>query len=180
MNESAMLLSVALLLLAAKVGQAVGDEFNEPIDVLTDDGTKIGWIPAQRDPLPLRYRPRADARLGVTRAGHVYVALADILCWTEDGGNSWQSRSLPVERNSDLTSFGVLRDDTFIVFGGYPQCWTIRSTDYGETWSERMPLDVSPYTGGGGGVDADQPTPGVSGAAGGGAAAWQRKRGRRR
>jgi len=146
MNEFAMLLSVALLFLAATIGRAEDDEFNEPIDVLDDDDTKIGQVPAQRHPLPFDGN-RGDARLGVTRAGHIYAAMGDTLCWTEDGGNSWQSRKLPVEAGG----FGVLRDDTFIVFGGYPQCWTIRSTDYGQTWSEKMPLDVSPYTSGGGG-----------------------------
>ncbi len=146
MNESAMLLSVALPFLATMVGQAVDDDFNEPIDILADDGRKIGQLPAQRDPLPFD-GDRGDARLGVARAGPVYAAMGDTLCWTEDGGKSWQSRNLPVEAGG----FGVLRDDTFIVFGGSSQCWVIRSTDYGETWSEKIPLDVSPFTRGGGG-----------------------------
>ena len=118
----------------------------EPIDLLDDDGKKLGAIPVERVPLPFDGE-RGDARLGVTRAGHIYAAMGDTLILTEDGGLSWQSRPLPVKAEG----FGVLSDDTLIVFSGYPKCWVIRSTDYGQTWSKNIPLDLSPFTSGGGG-----------------------------
>jgi hypothetical protein len=145
MKRSALCWGVALLLLAA-AAPADDDPLEDPIDMLDDDRKIIGQLPAERYPLPFD-GDRGDARLGVTRAGHVYVALGRKLCWTEDGGRSWHSRDLPVNAGG----FGVLRDDTFIVFSGYPQCGVIRSTDYGRTWSKQIPLDLAPFTSGGGG-----------------------------
>ena len=69
------------------------------------------------------------------------------LRWSTDGGRTWQGRSLPLLAGG----FGILRDDTFVVFGGFLQNWTIRSTDYGQTWSDKVTLDRSPFTTGGGG-----------------------------
>jgi hypothetical protein len=141
-----MLLNLVLLMPLAPAALAGDDEFKEPINLLDDEGQKIGQVPAERVALPFE-EERGDARLGVTRAGHVYVALGKKLCWSEDGGRKWKSRKLPLSAGG----FGVLRDDTFILFGGYPKCWVIRSTDYGRTWSQKLPLDISPFTGCGGG-----------------------------
>ena len=124
----------------------VGDELNDPIEILADDGTKLGQLPAERNYIP--FEPiRGDARMGVTRAGDVYVALGEKLCCSTDGGRTWTSRDLPEPSGG----FGILRDDTFIVFVGYGDCGVIRSTDYGKTWSERIALDLAPFTSGGGG-----------------------------
>ena len=117
-----------------------------PIDILDDDGKILGATPAERILLPFDGE-RGDVRSGVTSAGHIYAAMGNTLCWTQDGGRNWQRSGLAVE----VGGFGVLADDTFIIFGGYPDCWVIRSTDYGRTWSRKQPLDVSPFTSGGGG-----------------------------
>jgi hypothetical protein len=153
MKRSTMVLSAALLISVGAIVSADADEFEEPINLLDDGGRKIGQLPAERVPFPFDDE-RGDARLGVTQAGHVYAALGKKLCWSEDGGRNWKSRNLPEEAGG----FGVLRDDTFILFGGYPKCWVIRSTDYGRSWSQKSPLDVSPFTScGGGWTQVSQP-----------------------
>ena len=123
------------------------EELRDPIEILNDQGEKLGQLPAERSFIPFDEGPRCDARLGVTRAGHIYVAMWNQLRWSTDGGRTWQGRSLPLLAGG----FGILRDDTFVVFGGFLQNWTIRSTDYGQTWSDKITLDRSPFTTGGGG-----------------------------
>ena len=126
------------------------DELNIPIEILDDRDQKIGELPAERVSLPDFNnvpRQRGDAKLGVTKAGHIYVAMWKKLYWTQDEGRTWQGRDLPVASGG----FGVLRDDTFIVFTGHPHSGTRRSTDYGRSWSEFVPLDFAPYATGGGG-----------------------------
>ena len=147
-----------VLLAGAVVSGAAGqegaskneDELKDSIEILDDRDQKIGELPAERVYLPDFNnvpRQRGDAKLGVTKAGHVYVAMWKKLYWSQDEGRTWQERDLPVESGG----FGVLRDDTFIVFTGYPRCGTLRSTDYGRSWSEFMPLDIAPFGTGGGG-----------------------------
>jgi hypothetical protein len=132
---------------------ASGDELADPIEILADDGRKIGQLPAERHYLPFD-AVRGDARMGVTRAGEVYVALGSKLCVSRDGGRSWTGLDLPVGSGG----FGVLRDDTLVVFTGHPKPSTIRSTDLGKTWSKPTPVDISPYdTGGGGWTHITQP-----------------------
>ena len=80
MKRPTMLLSLVLLISLAPAALAGDDEFKEPINLLDDEGQKIGQVPAERVPLPFE-EERGDARLGVTRAGHVYVALGKTLCW---------------------------------------------------------------------------------------------------
>jgi hypothetical protein len=146
MKRFVKLLIAALTVSVTSIALGAGDEFKEPINVLAEDGRQIRQLPAERFRLPFE-EERGDARLGVTKAGHVYVALGKQLCWSEDGGRSWKHRNLPWSAGG----FGVLRDDTFILFGGYPKCWVTRSTDYGRTWSQKAPLDPSPFTSCGGG-----------------------------
>ena len=132
------------------------EELADPIEILDDDGRNIGELDADRFYIPFEAQ-RGDARLGVTRAGHVYVALGKKLCCSRDGGRTWESRDLP----DNATGFGILRDDTLILHAGYPKCWLRRSTDFGDTWSEKIPLDLAPFTAGGGGwTQVSQPAGG--------------------
>lgn len=141
-----MAVIMGLVSLPAMAIDRGSDELKDPIEILNDQGKKLGELPAQRSYLPYE-GVRADARLGVTKAGHVYVALGKKLYWSKDEGRTWGSRDLPV----GSSGFDILRDDTFIVFSGYPKCGVVRSTDYGKTWSKKIPLDLSPFTTGGGG-----------------------------
>lgn len=77
-------------------------ELEDPIAILTDDGTKIGEFPAERHYIPYDAL-RGDARMGVTQAGEIFVALDDKLCSSKDGGRSWQSGDL-----SNAGGFGVI------------------------------------------------------------------------
>ena len=121
-------------------------ELDEPIEILTDDGTKIGQLAAERHYIPFDGL-RGDARMGVTSTGHFYVALGNKLCLSSDGGRSWKSRDLP----GVAGGFGVIADDLFVLFTGYPKPSTLRSTDLGKTWSDPTPIDISPFDKGGGG-----------------------------
>ena len=120
-------------------------ELEDPIAILTDDGTKIGEIPAERHYIPYDAL-RGDARMGVTQAGEIFVALDDKLCSSKDGGRSWQSGDL-----SNAGGFGVIADDVFVVFTSHPEPSTCYSSDLGKTWSQPTPVDISPYDFGGGG-----------------------------
>ncbi len=122
------------------------DELKDSIEILDDADQKIGELPAERVFLPFK-EVRGDARLGVTRSGHVYVAMGKVLFWSEDNGKTWQNQKLPTESGG----FGIPRDDTFILFTGYKDCGVHVSTDYGRTWSKKIPLNLSPYDAGGGG-----------------------------
>lgn len=141
------LIGVGVIALAVSgPDEALGEELNDSIEILTDDGTKVGQLPCEKNYIPFEGM-RGDARMGVTRAGDVYVALGEKLCCSRDGGRTWKSRDLPLPSGG----FGILRDDTFVVFTGFPDCGVIRSTDCGSTWSEKAPLDLAPFTSGGGG-----------------------------
>lgn len=63
------------------------------------------------------------------------------------GGRTWTSQDLP----ADAGGFGVIADDVFVLFTGHPQPSTLRSTDLGTTWSDPVPVDLSPFDRGGGG-----------------------------
>lgn len=89
---------------------------------------------------------RTDTRTGLTRDGRVYAAGSGYLWASRDQGRTWTMRKLPVGTGG---GFGILDDDVFILIHDAPNHSTTyvqRSTDYGETWSEPFPLDVSPYT----------------------------------
>ena len=141
------------VVLAGGVGMAIGQVKRSEGDELKDaiyikvEGKQVGTLPAQRVHLPDADFTRGDARLGVTLAGHIYVALWKNLHWSTDEGRTWSTRDLPVQSGG----FGVLGDDTLVVFTGHPKPSTIRSTDYGKTWSKPTPVDISPYDTGGGG-----------------------------
>ena len=127
------------------------DELNAPIEILTDDGKKVGELPAERHYIPFDGL-RGDARMGVTSAGHIYVALGDKLCSSTDEGRSWTSRELPLGSDKSTSAgFGVIADDVFVLSSGYPKQSTLRSTDLGKTWSDPTPIDISPFASAGGG-----------------------------
>ena len=89
---------------------------------------------------------RTDTRTGLTRNGHLYAAGSGYLWASRDRGRTWTMRKLPVGTGG---GFGILNGDVFILIHDAPDhsvTYVQRSTDYGETWSERFPLDVSPYT----------------------------------
>ena len=89
---------------------------------------------------------RTDTRTGLTRNGHVYAAGSGYLWASRDRGRTWTMRKLPVGTGG---GFGILNGDVFILVHDAPDhsvTYVQRSTDYGETWSEPFPLDVSPYT----------------------------------
>lgn len=136
---------LGLIALAASA-PAQNNELEDPIRILTDDGQRVGQLPAERHFIPFDAL-RGDARMGITRSGHVYVALNDKLCSSTDGGRTWKSRDLPFQTGG----FGVIADDVFVSFGGHPTPSTKRSTDLGETWSDPTPVDISPFDTGGGG-----------------------------
>lgn len=89
---------------------------------------------------------RTDTRTGLTRNGHLYAAGSGYLWASRDRGRTWTMRKLPVGTGG---GFGILNGDVFILIHDAPDhsvTYVQRSTDYGETWSEPFPLDVSPYT----------------------------------
>ena len=89
---------------------------------------------------------RTDTRTGLTRDGRVFAAGSGYLWESTDRGRTWTMRKLPVGTGG---GFGILDDDVFILIHDAPDhsvTYVQRSTDYGESWSEPFPLDVSPYT----------------------------------
>ena len=145
-------LFLSIIGVATWMTAATAAELETPIMILSDDGTTVGEIPAERHYIPYDAL-RGDARMGVTSAGHVFVVLFPIessasakLCSSKDGGRNWQSNDLV-----GMGGFGVIADDVLVAFTGTPVPSTLYSSDLGKTWSKPTPVDISPYDEGGGG-----------------------------
>ena len=73
-----------------------------------------------------------------------------LLLHSKDGGLTWKSTSYSIENLGFLSTFTILRDDTFLIAfmsRGRKEVHIGRSTDFGRTWStKQLVLDLSPYT----------------------------------
>ena len=105
-------------------------------------------------PMPHVWDNRIDTRLAMTSNGDLYAGCG-YLWKSTDRGQTWTYRELPVFGGGG--GFGILVDDVFIlaydIFDQEEKRSTvvIRSTDYGETWSQPFRLEISPYDESGGG-----------------------------
>ena len=128
---------------------------------ISRDGQVVGALPAEYVPLDYPEMPwRGDPAIGMSEDGAIYVALYARIFSSQDGGRSWESRTLDVEsldppmKGENYDSFGVLGDGTLL--WGYqatePETdFLVRSTDGGESWQPWSHLDkLSPFSRAGG------------------------------
>jgi len=98
---------------------------------------------------------RTDTRTAMTENGDIYVGGEGYLWKSTDRGVSWTRDTLPSFGGGG--GFGILAGDVFVLAydaeapGVKQNTFVMRSTDYGETWSEPFRLDISPYDSSGGG-----------------------------
>ena len=95
--------------------------------------------------------PRTDTRTAMTKLGDIYVGGGGYLWKSTDRGETWRRRELP---HGTGGGFGILNEDVFILVfdvSDHSTSSILRSTDYGQTWSEPVALDISPYNYSGGG-----------------------------
>ena len=88
---------------------------------------------------------RTDTRTAMTRNGDIYVGGSGYLWKSTNRGQTWEMRKLP---RKSAGGFGIIDDDVFLLVfdvSGNSGSSVMRSTDYGETWSEPVALDISPY-----------------------------------
>ena len=92
---------------------------------------------------------RTDTRTGMTTNGDIYAGCPGYLWKSTDRGTSWTLGKMPAGGGGG--GFGILAGDVFILAYDAPasgvqqNTFVIRSTDFGETWSEPFRLDISPY-----------------------------------
>ena len=128
---------------------------------ISRDGQTVGTLPAEYVPLDYPDMPwRGDPAIGMSEDGIIYVALYARIFSSQDGGRSWETRTLDVEsldppmKGENYDSFGVLRDGTLL--WGYRATdpdtnFLVRSTDGGESWHPWSRLDkLSPFSRAGG------------------------------
>ena len=124
---------------------------------ISRDGQVVGALPAEYVPLDYPEMPwRGDPAIGMSEDGAIYARIFS----SQDGGRSWESRTLDVEsldppmKGENYDSFGVLGDGTLL--WGYqatePETdFLVRSTDGGESWQPWSHLDkLSPFSRAGG------------------------------
>ena len=75
-----------------------------PIEILADDGTKVGQLPVERNYIPFEAIRETPEWASLGRATSTWP-LGDKLCCSTDGGRTWKSRDLPVPSGG----FGILR-----------------------------------------------------------------------
>ena len=88
---------------------------------------------------------RTDTRSALARNGDIYVGGGGFLWKSTDRGETWTKRDLPQRANG---GFGIIDDDVFVLVlysSDNHHGSVLRSTDYGETWSDPAPLDIGPY-----------------------------------
>ena len=88
---------------------------------------------------------RTDTRTAMTRNGDIYVGGSGYLWKSTNRGQTWEMRKLP---RKTAGGFGIINDDVFLLVfdvSGNSSSSVMRSTDYGQTWSEPVALDISPY-----------------------------------
>ena len=94
---------------------------------------------------------RTDTRTAMTKNGDIYVGGGGFLWKSTDRGETWTMRTLPQRAGG---GFGIVDGDVFLLVLYAPDnssSSVLRSTDYGETWSEPAALDTRPYNFSGGG-----------------------------
>ena len=94
---------------------------------------------------------RTDTRSALSNNGDIYVGGGGYLWKSTDRGETWTLRELPQRAAG---GFGILNDDIFILVlysDDHSYGSVLRSTDYGNTWSEPVLLDIRPFNYCGGG-----------------------------
>jgi len=94
---------------------------------------------------------RTDTRTAMSQNGDIYVGRGGFLWKSTDRGKTWTQRDLPQRAAG---GFGILNEDVFILVlysDDHSLGTVLRSTDYGNTWSEPVALDIRPFNYCGGG-----------------------------
>ena len=103
---------------------------------------------------------RGDPGIGISDSGAIYIALYSKIFVSEDGGYTWESRSIDVSllgntggQRVNYDSFVVLGDGTLLWAARDPEAETdivLRNSNGGKSWERRGSIDPSPHETAGG------------------------------
>jgi hypothetical protein len=114
---------------------------------------EVRRLPAER--IMLNHPDGARPATGRTSNGDIYSAFYSRLFVSRDEGRTWSGRPIEFEGFKGCCGFGVGPDDTLLLMFAtpakegepYSDMRVARSTDFGESWEPREPLDIAPYDG---------------------------------